>query len=243
MQHRGPRSSSLNNYVAEQQTQYSRCWVGVENVFRPKLQHPTVRYIETRQSGMQSRRCEVTALFLTGSCKWARPLKNSCVFSALLRARNAACKLEEKYGNDGEDLGLDTPAEASAMSKRRRVSKAQPLDTKALWVCISVPLAKKAWKLRVLHGEGKDCLYIEFVDANFKALFAAVAASFADEAEFGIQLRGYGFLVGAACRRRVRCEGVAVVANSPCLGSAVFRRKQETVSMQDLRCGQRLEPR
>ena len=150
MQHRGPRSSSLNNYVAEQQTQYSRCWVGVENVFRPKLQHPTVRYIETRQSGMQSRRCEVTALFLTGSCKWARPLKNSCVFSALLRARNAACKLEEKYGNDGEDLGLDTPAEASAMSKRRRVSKAQPVDTKALWVCISVPLAKKSWKLRVL---------------------------------------------------------------------------------------------
>ena len=145
--------------------------------------YSTLRYIETRQSGMQSRRCEVTALFLTGSCKWARPLKNSCVFSALLRARNAACKLEEKDGNDGEDLGLDTPAEASAMSKRRRVSKAQPVDTKALWVCISVPLAKKAWKLRVLHGEGKDCLYIEFVDANFKALFAAVAASFADEAE------------------------------------------------------------
>ena len=145
--------------------------------------YSTLRHIETRKSGMQSRRGEVTTLFLTGSCKWARPLKKACVFAALLLARNAACKLEEEDGNDGEDLGLDTPAEASARSKRRRVSKAQPLDTKTLWVEISVPLATTAWKLRVLRGEGKDCLYMEFVDANLKTLFEAVAASFANEAE------------------------------------------------------------
>ena len=68
--------------------------------------YSTLRYIETRQSGMQSRRCEVTTLFLIGSCKWARPLKKACVFSALLRARNAACKLEEKDGNDGDEADV-----------------------------------------------------------------------------------------------------------------------------------------
>ena len=142
---------------------------------------PVVKEVDGKQWVRIAKEDRPILLFLTGSCKWRRPLKDVDVLDNLVKLRNSATKyaayaIEEDGGVD--ELALDT--QEPALTKRRRKSSQQLApreeDAECMWVDLKYHLPSgDIWNVRALRGDGKDHLFLELSATNMQTLFEQVS--------------------------------------------------------------------
>lgn len=134
-----------------------------------------------------SKEDKVVLHFLTGRCKWTRPLKGVTVIDKLIKLRNHSRKSSEEDVDDcTTELALDAPP-ASAPAKRRRknVQNNEPPDENE-WLPVELPLPNgETWKVDVLRAGGKHRVHIEFSEHNMQCLYDIASADLQDQPASG----------------------------------------------------------